>query len=247
MGCNDSGVFFCDENDVYSYNFKKDSVYPIFKYGATYCISLYNSEEMSIAFVEGYDIYTFEVSEERKSSINTKRNTDPDIYLYDVSTDGKAVVWGSGNTILFSTESVASDLYSANFSFENDTDAQSSFFSMWSIIYETKYDNAFLLATDKDDIFDLVSAAAVSSVYAKIVDNIEDSKGLKKFGYRRFKAIFSRKYEKSVKLFPDIAKTMLDMVNYQIKIEKKENVGIDEAAEPTATAMKSAAWPRKIT
>ena len=50
--------------------------------------------------------------------------------------------------------------------------------------------------TDKDDIFDLVSAAAVSSVYAKIVDNIEDSKGLKKFGYRIFKAIFSRKYEK---------------------------------------------------
>lgn len=92
--------------------------------------------------------------------------------------------------------------------------------------------------TDKDDIFDLVSAAAVSCVYAKIVDNIEDSKGLKKFGYRIFKAIFSRKYEKSVKLFPDIAKTMLDMVNYQIKIEKKENIGIDEAAEPTATAMK---------
>ena len=166
MGDSDSGVFFCDENDVYSYNFKKDSVYPLFKNGAPYCISLYNSEKMSIAFVEGYDIYTFEVSEERKSSINTKRNTDPDIYLYNVSTDGKAVVWGSGNTILFSTESVASDLYSANFSFENDTDAQSPFFSMWSIIYETKYDNAFLLATDKDDIFFIRDGIVEYSVQA---------------------------------------------------------------------------------
>ena len=34
------------------------------------------------------------------------------------------------------------------------------------------------------------------------------------------------------------AQTMLDMVNYQIKIEKKENIGMDEAAEPTAMAMK---------
>ena len=159
-------MFFCDENDVYSYNFKKDSVYPIFKYGATYCISLYNSEEMSIAFVEGYDIYTFEVSEERKRSINTKRNTDPVIYLYDVSTDGKAVVWGSGNTILFSTESVASDLYSANFSYENDTDAQSSFFSMWSIIYSTKNEDTYLLATGKDDIFFIRDGIVEYSVQA---------------------------------------------------------------------------------
>ena len=92
--------------------------------------------------------------------------------------------------------------------------------------------------SDKDKVFDLVSASAVSSVYAKAVDNVEDSKGLRKIGYKIFKAIFSRKYERAVKFFPDVAKTLLNMVNYQIKVEKNENTGIDEAAEPTASAMK---------
>ena len=56
--------------------------------------------------------------------------------------------------------------------------------------------------SEKDDIFDLVSAAAVSSVYAKIIDNIEDSKGLKKFGYRYLRQYFHENMKSPLNYFP---------------------------------------------
>lgn len=89
----------------------------------------------------------------------------------------------------------------------------------------------------KDDAFDFVSAAAVISVYGKIKDNIADTKGFKQFLYKIARAFFSRKYFKAVKLYPDVAKAIENMVEYQIRIEQNENIGMDQAAEPTAKAM----------
>lgn len=88
-----------------------------------------------------------------------------------------------------------------------------------------------------DDAFNFVSAAAVISVYGKIADNIADSKGFKRILYKIAKTAFSRKYVKAVKLYPDIAKAIENMVECQIRIEQNENIGIDEASEPTAKAM----------
>lgn len=89
----------------------------------------------------------------------------------------------------------------------------------------------------QDEIFDFVAATAVISVYGKILDNIDDSKGFKRFGYKITRVIFSRKYEKAVKLYPNVAKSIENMLQYQIKVEKTPNVSMDEAAEPTAKAM----------
>ncbi len=90
----------------------------------------------------------------------------------------------------------------------------------------------------KEDVFDFVAAAAIISVYGKILDNICDSKGMKRFFYSVLKAVFKRKYKKAAKLYPEVAKSILDMVKYQFKVEENQQSGIDEASEPTANAMK---------
>ncbi len=93
--------------------------------------------------------------------------------------------------------------------------------------------------TGHDEIFDFVSATAVITVYGKIIDNIADSKGLKRFGYKIARLKFLRKYDKAVKLYPLVAKAIENMVEYQIKVEKNPDSGIDESAEPTAKAMET--------
>ena len=62
--------------------------------------------------------------------------------------------------------------------------------------------------TGRDDIFDFVSATSLIAVYGKIIDNINDTKGLKRFGYKIARLKFSRKYDKAVKLYPFVAKAI---------------------------------------
>ena len=91
--------------------------------------------------------------------------------------------------------------------------------------------------TGHDDIFDFVSATSLIAVYGKIIDNINDTKGLKRLGYKIAQLKFSQKYDKAVKLYPFVAKAIENMVEYQIKVEKNPDAGIDLAAEPTAKGM----------
>ena len=91
--------------------------------------------------------------------------------------------------------------------------------------------------TGHDDIFDFVSATSLIAVYGKIIDNINDTKGLKRIGYKIARLKFSRKYDKAVKLYPFVAKAIENMVEYQAKVEKNPDAGIDLAAEPTAKGM----------
>ena len=91
--------------------------------------------------------------------------------------------------------------------------------------------------TGRDDIFDFVSATSLIAVYGKIIDNINDTKGLKRFGYKIARLKFSLKYDKAVKLYPFVAKAIENMVEYQAKVEKNPDAGIDLAAEPTAKGM----------
>lgn len=92
---------------------------------------------------------------------------------------------------------------------------------------------------DCDDVFSFVSAVSVISVYGKVIDNINDTKGAKKLVYKIAKLLLSRKYTKAEKKYPDVAKTIEGMVKYQFETEKNANAGIDEASEPTAKAMET--------
>ncbi len=90
-----------------------------------------------------------------------------------------------------------------------------------------------------NDVYDFVSATAVITVYGKILDNIADSRGIKRLGYKIARLTFLRKYNKAVNLYPDVAKAISNMVEYQIKVENSSDTGMDEAAEPTAKAMET--------
>ncbi len=89
----------------------------------------------------------------------------------------------------------------------------------------------------KDDILSFSAAAAMIMLYYKLLDNIDDEKGIGKLKYLLLKPCFSRAYKKAVRDNPDIDDVFKEFSAAQKIVEKNENCGIDEAAEPTATML----------
>ena len=87
------------------------------------------------------------------------------------------------------------------------------------------------------DAVDMPAAAAMIMVYYKILDNIADERGIKKFGYRFLKGIFRRAHKKAVKKYPQIEEMVKDYITAQSTLEKAGCASIDEAADPTAKVM----------
>ena len=85
--------------------------------------------------------------------------------------------------------------------------------------------------------FDMPCAAAMIMLYYKVLDNIADEKGIKKFFYSVCKIVFKRPYKKAVKSFPEIENIVSAYINEQEKLEKDNNKILDLAAQPTANAM----------
>lgn len=83
----------------------------------------------------------------------------------------------------------------------------------------------------------LPSAAAMILIYYKLLDNIEDEKGIKRIGYKIAKPLFLSAYKKAAKDFPDIDRIAREYIEGQRKIESDDNSDIDIAAEPTAICM----------
>lgn len=87
------------------------------------------------------------------------------------------------------------------------------------------------------DEFDMPAAAAMIMIYYKILDNIEDEKGLKKIGAIILAPIFKRAYKKAEKKYPDIKEYAENYISSQINAESKENISLDEACDPSAKVL----------
>lgn len=89
------------------------------------------------------------------------------------------------------------------------------------------------------DTLSKASALSVSSVYFKIVDNISDSKGIKKLLFRLIKPIVKRWSKKAKEKYPYIYKAVEDMSLAQSNAESNPDCHLDMSAEPTANMLKT--------
>lgn len=84
---------------------------------------------------------------------------------------------------------------------------------------------------------EMPSAAAMIMLYYKLLDNIADEKGFKKFGYCCLLPFFSSAHKRAARAFPDIEKTVADYISEQSRLEAEQCRELDRAADPTAKAL----------
>ena len=85
--------------------------------------------------------------------------------------------------------------------------------------------------------FDMPAAAAVITVYNKVLDNINDSKSFKKLGFLISKPIFSSMRKRAAKKYPEIDTAITEYMQKQALLEKDLEQSVDKAADPTANAL----------
>lgn len=84
---------------------------------------------------------------------------------------------------------------------------------------------------------DFSASVAMIMLYYKAVDNIHDSKGLKKLGWILLKPFASSAHKKAMKKYPEVEEIIGSAMNRQYDVEKSSDCCVDEAADPTATAL----------
>lgn len=89
---------------------------------------------------------------------------------------------------------------------------------------------------DLEDV-KMPAAAAMILLYYKILDNIADEKGFKRFKYLLVRPFFKSAYKKASKNYPDIDNIVSEYVLAQQTYENGGEKNIDLAAEPTAVCM----------
>ncbi len=89
---------------------------------------------------------------------------------------------------------------------------------------------------DRDDLR-MPAAAAMIMLYYKLLDNIEDEKGIKRLGYRIVKGIYSKAHKKAAKQYPEIEEIFAEYIKAQSLLEKENCQSPDKAADPTAKAL----------
>lgn len=90
----------------------------------------------------------------------------------------------------------------------------------------------------EDDIsLSMAAAVSVTTAYYKLIDNIEDSNFFKSLGCRIILPIFRRWNNKAKVKYPEIENSVSKMSNTQFIVERKENVSLDNACDPTATML----------
>ncbi|MBQ2974783.1 MAG: hypothetical protein IJE19_10555 [Clostridia bacterium] len=93
-----------------------------------------------------------------------------------------------------------------------------------------------MICSEKNEL-DYCSHAVIITVYYKVLDNLHD-KGLKsRLIAALIYPIVRLMHKKAARLAPDIEKIIGDSMKAQTETEEKENVGIDEAAHPSADAL----------
>lgn len=89
---------------------------------------------------------------------------------------------------------------------------------------------------DRSDL-EMPSAAAMIMLYYKLLDNIEDEGGIKRFGFRLVRGIYSKAHKKAAARYPEIEEIFSEYIKEQKKLEVENCQSPDAAADPTANAL----------
>lgn len=81
------------------------------------------------------------------------------------------------------------------------------------------------------------AAASMILCYFKLMDNIKDETGFKKFKYILVKPFIVSAYKKASRLYPELDNVAKNYIENQNRIEKENCNNIDMAAEPTANCL----------
>ena len=81
------------------------------------------------------------------------------------------------------------------------------------------------------------ASAAMVMLYYKLLDNIDDSSGLKRIFYKLLIPFFKLKHKKAKTLYPKINEIVEEYIQKQSKLERNNCTNLDEIAEPTANAL----------
>ena len=81
------------------------------------------------------------------------------------------------------------------------------------------------------------AALTVLMSYQKVLDNIADGKGFKKFAARLCKPFLRGKYKKAKKKYPYFAEQIETAMQNQASLETENCTSVDRAAEPSAKAL----------
>ncbi len=84
---------------------------------------------------------------------------------------------------------------------------------------------------------EMPAAAAMIMLYYKLLDNIDDEKGIKRLGYRLVKGVYSSAHKKAAKQYPEIENIFAEYIEGQKKLERENCQSADAAADPTAKAL----------
>lgn len=87
------------------------------------------------------------------------------------------------------------------------------------------------------DSLDFPSAAAMIMLYYKLLDNIDDEKGIKKLAYVFVRPFFASARKRALKKYSQADEIFKAYIDRQKKVEKEKCGDIDLAAEPTADCM----------
>ena len=88
------------------------------------------------------------------------------------------------------------------------------------------------------DVFRKAAALTVILSYFKLIDNISDSRFIKKIAFKLLRPYFAIKVRKAKKRYPDIYELTQDAVKRQNEAEE-QNSSVDPAADPTASLLRT--------
>ncbi|MBR5201629.1 MAG: hypothetical protein IKW45_00025 [Clostridia bacterium] len=88
--------------------------------------------------------------------------------------------------------------------------------------------------TCESDIYKLASTITVVLAYFKLIDNLKDSKGIKKLFLYLLLPYFSYLKRKALKKYPDIFSEIEKGMTEQFKVENEEQLSLDKSAHQTA-------------
>ena len=87
---------------------------------------------------------------------------------------------------------------------------------------------------DEQTVFPYVSACAMVMLYYKLLDNIDDTQGLKRLAYKLVKPFFGRAVKKAAKIYPELPEIMDEYISAQRELESEGCQSLDMAAQPSA-------------
>lgn len=90
---------------------------------------------------------------------------------------------------------------------------------------------------DNRNDLEMPAAAAMIMLYYKLLDNIEDEKGLKRLGYKFLKGLYRKAHKKAAGQYPQIEEIFAEYIKAQNIHEAENCQSPDRAADPTAKAL----------